>query len=142
MRQIKQIIAGKAPKIISVSPLSTVLDALKMMAETDVGAVLVMEGERLIGVFSERDYARRVVLQGKTSRDTLVREVMTERIVCVHPTQTVQESMALMTEVRCRHLPVVEDGRLCGVVSIGDLVKEIISEQEFLIQQLESYIMQ
>jgi CBS domain-containing protein len=142
MRQIKQIIAGKAPKIISVSPLSTVLDALKMMAETDVGAVLVMEGERLIGVFSERDYARRVVLQGKTSRDTLVRDVMTDRIVCVHPTQTVQEAMALMTEVRCRHLPVVEDGKLCGVVSIGDLVKEIISEQEFLIQQLESYIMQ
>jgi CBS domain-containing protein len=142
MRPIKQVIAGKSPKIISVSPLATVFDALKLLEESDVGALLVMDGDRLLGIFSERDYARRVVLQGKTSREALVQEVMTERVVCVQPNQTVAEAMTIMTEVRCRHLPVVEDGKLIGVVSIGDLVKEIISEQEFLIQQLESYIMQ
>lgn len=142
MRPIKQVIAAKSPRIISVAPLATVFEALQLLAETDVGALLVMDDERLVGIFSERDYARRVVLQGKTSRETLVREVMTERVICAQPSQTVEEAMAMMTELHCRHLPVVEDGRLIGVVSIGDLVKEIISEQEFLIQQLESYIMQ
>ena len=142
MRPIKQVIAAKSPRIISVAPLATVFEALQLLAETDVGALLVMDDDRLVGIFSERDYARRVVLQGKTSRETLVREVMTERVICAQPSQTVEEAMAMMTELHCRHLPVVEDGRLIGVVSIGDLVKEIISEQEFLIQQLESYIMQ
>jgi CBS domain-containing protein len=143
MRPIKQLLDGKAShQIYSVSPDASVFDALKVLAETDVGALLVMDGDRMVGIFSERDYARRVVLQGKSSRDTLVREVMTERIVCVQPNQTVEEAMAMMTEVRCRHLPVVEHGRVIGVVSIGDLVKEIISEQEFLIQQLETYITQ
>ena len=142
MRPIKQVIAAKSPRIISVPPLATVFEALQLLAETDVGALLVMDDDRLVGIFSERDYARRVVLQGKTSRETLVREVMTERVICAQPSQTVEEAMAMMTELHCRHLPVVEDGRLIGVVSIGDLVKEIISEQEFLIQQLESYIMQ
>jgi CBS domain-containing protein len=143
MRPIKQLLDGKSShEIYSVSPNATVFDALKTLAETDVGALLVMDGERMLGIFSERDYARRVVLQGKSSRETLVREVMTERIVCVQPNQTVEEAMAMMTEVRCRHLPVVEHGRVIGVVSIGDLVKEIISEQEFLIQQLETYITQ
>ena len=142
MRPIKQVVAGKSPRIISVSPLATVFEALQRLAETDVGALLVMDDDRLVGIFSERDYARRVVLQGKTSRETLVRDVMTERVICVQPSQTVEEAMAMMTELHCRHLPVVEDGRLIGVVSIGDLVKEIISEQEFLIQQLENYIMQ
>jgi CBS domain-containing protein len=142
MRPIKQLLDGKSRDIISVSPNASVFDALKILADTDVGALLVMDGDRMVGIFSERDYARRVVLQGKTSRDTIVREVMTERIVCVQPNQTVEEAMAMMTEVRCRHLPVVEHGRVIGVVSIGDLVKEIISEQEFLIQQLETYITQ
>jgi CBS domain-containing protein len=143
MRPIKQLLDGKTShEIFSVSPNATVFDALKVLAETDVGALLVMDDDRMVGIFSERDYARRVVLQGKSSRETLVREVMTERIVCVQPNQTVEEAMAMMTEVRCRHLPVVEHGRVIGVVSIGDLVKEIISEQEFLIQQLETYITQ
>jgi CBS domain-containing protein len=143
MRPIKQLLSSKAShEIYAVSPNASVFDALKVLAETDVGALLVMEGDRMVGIFSERDYARRVVLQGKSSRETLVREVMTERIVCVQPNQTVEEAMAMMTEVRCRHLPVVEHGRVIGVVSIGDLVKEIISEQEFLIQQLETYITQ
>ena len=142
MRPIKQLLDGKSRDIISVSPHASVFDALKILAETDVGALLVMDEDRMVGIFSERDYARRVVLQGKSSRDTLVREVMTERIVCVQPNQTVAEAMAMMTEIRCRHLPVVEHGRVIGVVSIGDLVKEIISEQEFLIQQLETYITQ
>ncbi|HQR52766.1 MAG TPA: CBS domain-containing protein [Burkholderiales bacterium] len=143
MRPIKQLLDSKAShKIYSVAPHTSVLDALRLLAEADVGAVLVMDGERMAGIFSERDYARRVVLQGKSSRETPVREVMTDRIVCVQPSQTVEEAMAMMTEVRCRHLPVVEHGRVIGVVSIGDLVKEIISEQEFLIQQLETYITQ
>lgn len=143
MRPIKQLLDGKpSHEIFKVSPDVSVLDALKLLAETDVGALLVMDGDRMVGIFSERDYARRVVLQGKSSRQTPVREVMTDRIVCVQPNQTIEEAMAMMTEVRCRHLPVVEHGRVIGVVSIGDLVKEIISEQEFLIQQLETYITQ
>jgi CBS domain-containing protein len=142
MRPIKQLLEGKSRDIISVSPSASVLDALRILADTDVGALLVMDGDRMVGIFSERDYARRVVLQGKTSRETLVRDVMTERIVCVQPNQTVAEAMAMMTEIHCRHLPVVEHDRVIGVVSIGDLVKEIISEQEFLIQQLETYITQ
>ena len=142
MRPIKQLLVGKTRPIIAVSPDDTVYDALTVLAETDIGALLVMDGDEMVGIFSERDYARRVVLQGKTSRDTLVRDVMTQRVVSVLPNQTVAEAMAMMTEIRCRHLPVIEDGKVIGVVSIGDLVKEIISEQEFLIQQLETYIMQ
>jgi CBS domain-containing protein len=142
MRPIKQLLAGKTRPIISVSANDTVYDALTVLAEMDIGALLVMDGDEMVGIFSERDYARRVVLQGKTSRDTLVRDVMTQRVVSVLPNQTVAEAMAMMTEIRCRHLPVVENGKVIGVVSIGDLVKEIISEQEFLIQQLETYIMQ
>lgn len=142
MRPIKQLLIGKSRSIISVVPDTTVYDALVILADKDIGALLVMDGDELLGIFSERDYARRVVLQGKTSRDTLVRDIMTPRVVCVKPEQTVDEAMAMMTEIRCRHLPVIEHGKVVGVVSIGDLVKEIISEQEFLIQQLETYIMQ
>ena len=142
MRPIKQLLLGKSRSIISVVPDTTVYDALVILADKDIGALLVMDGDELLGIFSERDYARRVVLQGKTSRDTLVRDIMTPRVVCVKPEQTVDEAMAMMTEIRCRHLPVIEHGKVVGVVSIGDLVKEIISEQEFLIQQLETYIMQ
>lgn len=141
MALIKQILSGKSREVISVSPSATVYDALVLMAEKDVGAVLVMDGDRLAGIFSERDYARKIILHGRTSRETVIREIMTERVVCVNPYQAVEEAMALMTEVRCRHLPVVEHGKVMGIVSIGDLVKEIITEQEFVIQQLESYIM-
>jgi CBS domain-containing protein len=118
----------------------TVYDALKLMAEKNLGAVLVMEGDRLAGILSERDYARKVILHGKSSRDTLVREIMSERVVCVVPEQPAEECMALMTDKRVRHLPVLEGDQVIGVISIGDVVKAIISEQEFMIEQLEHYI--
>jgi CBS domain-containing protein len=111
------------------------------MADKDVGSVLVMEDGRLKGIFTERDYSRKIALVGKTSSGTLVREVMTEKVVFVRPTHTVDECMAIMTEKRCRHLPVIDGDKVLGVVSIGDLVKETISEQEFIIHQLENYIM-
>ena len=141
MKTIKQLL-GEAPrKPYAVSPTDSVFAALEMMAKQDVGALLVMDGERLAGIFSERDYARKVILQGKASRDTKVSEIMTEKVFYAKPTQTVDEAMALMTEKRIRHLPVMEDGaRVIGVVSIGDLVKETISHQAFVIQQLENYI--
>lgn len=137
---IKQVLNGKPREIFSVAPLATVFDALKLMAATNVGALLVMDGDRLVGLFSERDYARKIVLHGKTSRETPVREVMVERVPCVRPDQSVEEAMAIVTELRTRHLPVVEDGKVVGIVSIGDLVKEHISEQGFVIDQLERYI--
>jgi len=113
---------------------------LRLMAEKDVGALLVMEGARLVGILSERDYARKVMLQGKSSQDALVREIMTANVVTVDPAKTVEECMALVTQRRIRHLPVCEEDRVIGIVSIGDLVKEVIAEQEQTIKQLESYI--
>lgn len=124
-----------------MAPGDSVLDALKLMAQHDVGAVLVVEGATLIGIFSERDYARKIILHGKASKDTPVREIMTEKVFYVSPGQTVEESMALMTEKHIRHLPVLDsDKKVIGIVSIGDLVKEIISEQESIIRHLEAYI--
>jgi len=113
---------------------------LKLMAEKEIGAVLVLDGEQLAGIFSERDYARKVLLQGKSSKETPVREIMTEKVVCVHPEQTIEDCMGLMTDKRIRHLPVLEHKNVVGVISIGDVVKEMLSEQEFVIKQLESYI--
>lgn len=111
------------------------------MAKHEVGALLVMDGEQLVGIFSERDYARKIILQGKTSKETLVREIMSDRVAYVTPTSSLQECMALMTEKRFRHLPVLDDdGSVIGMISIGDLVKETIREQQFLIDQLERYI--
>jgi CBS domain-containing protein len=126
--------------VVSVAPSSTVLDALKVMAEKEIGAVIVIDGEHLVGIFSERDYARKVVLQGKASKDTPVREIMTERVVCVRPEQSIEDCMGLMTDKRIRHLPVLEHKKVIGVISIGDVVKEMLSEKEFVIKQLESYI--
>ena len=110
------------------------------MADKRVGALLVMEGDAIAGILTERDYARKIALLGRTSMSTLVRDVMTQNVMYVHPTQTSEECMALMTENRLRHLPVVDNGRLLGLVSIGDLVKDIMSQQQFVIKQLEHYI--
>ena len=140
MRTVRDILQRKGTEVWSVTPETTVIDALKLMAEKNIGAVLVLDEDRVAGVLSERDYARKVILQGRTSQDTTAREIMSERVVGVEPQQTVEECMALMTDKRIRHLPVVEGGEVIGVVSIGDIVKNIISEQEFLIEQLEHYI--
>ena len=140
MKTVKQLLQGKTKALCTVSPGTPVFEALKQMAEKDIGALLVVENGRLAGILSERDYARKVILHGKSSHDTPVREIMTERVVYVQPKNTVEECMALMTDKRIRHLPVLDNDKLIGVLSIGDLVKETISEQQFMIKQLESYI--
>jgi IMP dehydrogenase len=113
---------------------------MKLMADKGIGALLVMEGAKLVGIISERDYARKVILQGRSSRTTAVQEIMTTRVAYAEPEQNIEECMALMTEIRIRHLPVIEAGEVRGVISIGDLVKSIIAEQKFIIEQLERYI--
>jgi CBS domain-containing protein len=140
MKTVAQMLERKPTGVISINADAAVLDALKLLAEREIGAVLVMDGTRLVGIFSERDYARKVVLKGKSAGDTKVSEVMTRQVVCVTPTQTNEECMALMTEKRIRHLPVIDHDRVLGVLSIGDLVKDTISEQQFIISQLEHYI--
>lgn len=140
MTTVRQLLASKGNSVVSVSPGARIIDALRLMADKDIGAVLVVEAGRVVGIMSERDYARKVILRGKSSQDSPVREIMTERVVYARPEQTVPECMALMTNKRIRHLPVLEGERLVGVLSIGDLVKETISEQEFIIRQLENYI--
>ncbi len=142
MKSIGQLLQSKEGKVVHVAPDQTVFDALMLMAKHEIGAVLVVDADKLIGIFSERDYARRVTLQGKSSREIMVREVMTEKVLYVHPGTTPEEGMALMTNKRVRHLPVLDaDGKIVGIVSIGDLVKETISQQEFIIKQLEAYIL-
>ena len=140
MSTVKEILRDKLPGIWSITPDATVYDALTLMADKNIGAVLVMDAGRLVGILSERDYARKVILHGKSSKDTLIREIMTGRVVCVHPEQTAEQCMALMTDKHVRHLPVLENDQVTGVISIGDVVKSIISEKEFLIEQLEHYI--
>jgi len=140
MKTVKEILQTKPQRLLSITPHATVLDALNMMAEHDVGALVVVDGERLAGIFSERDYARKVILHGKASKDTAVAEIMTHKVVCVKPEHSVEECMALMTDKRIRHLPVLQDKKVVGVISIGDVVKEVISEQRFMIEQLEHYI--
>jgi len=140
MKTVQQLLESKRHSVVSVSASSTVLDALKVMAEKEIGAVIVIDNEHLVGIFSERDYARKVVLQGKASKDTPVREIMTDKVVCVRPEQTIDDCMGLMTDRRIRHLPVLEHKKVIGVISIGDVVKEMLSEKEFVIKQLESYI--
>jgi CBS domain-containing protein len=140
MRPLQQLIDAK-PATVSVEPEDTVLQALTLLAQFDIGALLVLEQGRLVGIFSERDYARKVILKGKASKDTLVREVMSDKVSCVTPAQTVEECMALMTERRIRHLPVLgPQSEVLGIISIGDLVKEMISHQKFTIEQLVHYI--
>jgi len=134
------ILRFKGRSVHSVRPTDTVLKALGTMAEHDVGAVLVIEGGEVVGVLSERDYARKVALVGRSSRDSPVSAIMTTEVVSVAPERTIEECMALMTERRLRHLPVIENRRLVGLISIGDLVKAMIDEQEFTIRELKSYI--
>ena len=141
MKGIAQILKSKPSKVVhAITPNDTVYDAVRKMAEQNIGALLVMEGDEIVGIVTERDYARKVVLAGRSSRETPVSVIMTTQVLCVGPLQTTEECMAIMTENRLRHLPVVDDGKLIGLVSIGDLVKDIISEQQFTIEQLEHYI--
>ncbi|HSB49346.1 MAG TPA: CBS domain-containing protein [Burkholderiales bacterium] len=140
MKTLKQLLDAKGREVHTVAPEARVFDALKLMADKSVGALIVMEGGRIAGVISERDYARKVILHGGSIHELPVRDIMTSKVITVHPDQTVEECMALMTERRIRHLPVTEGERLIGVLSIGDLVKEVIAEQQQTIRQLESYI--
>jgi CBS domain-containing protein len=140
MKTVGDIIKKKGNHVWSVTPGTTVYDTLQLMAEHGIGAVVVLEEGRPVGIFSERDYARQVILKGRTSKDTPVREVMVSRVVFVRPEQSIEECMALMTDKRVRHLPVLERGALSGMLSIGDVVKEMISEKEFIIEQLANYI--
>ena len=140
MKTVRQLLQGKAAGVCSIGPDAPVIDALRLMAEREIGALVVVNGEKLAGILSERDYARKVMLLGKSSRDTPIGEIMTTKVICVSPQRTVEECMALMTEKRIRHLPVLDGGKLIGVLSIGDLVKEVIAEQKSTIEQLESYI--
>jgi CBS domain-containing protein len=140
MKTVRQLLQAKGGAIHSVSPDTRVFEALKLMAEKEIGALVVTDGGALVGIMSERDYARKVILHGKSSHDIPVRDIMTSQVLTVTPGQTVDQCMALMTSKRFRHLPVTEAGKLVGLVSIGDLVKEVIAEQEQTIKQLESYI--
>jgi CBS domain-containing protein len=140
MKTVAQMLKLKPSGVICIRPDVPVLDALRLLADKDVGAALVMDGPRLVGIVSERDYARKVALKGRSAEDTPVSEIMTREVVCVTPTRTNEECMALITEKRTRHLPVVDNGRVVGVLSIGDLVKDAISEQQFVIDQLVHYI--
>lgn len=141
MKTLKQLIEAKPYKVLSIDQDRTVYEALQMLARYDIGALLVVADDKPVGVFSERDYARKVILHGKASREIPVREVMSEKLICVNLNETVEECMAIMTDRHIRHLPVLAaDGAVAGFLSIGDLVKEVISEQTFIIGQLEHYI--
>jgi CBS domain-containing protein len=140
MITVGEILNRKGHDIWSISPNATVYEALELMADKNIGAVLVTDGGTLVGILSERDYARKVILKGLASKEVPVRRIMTDRVICVRTDQTAEDCMALMTDKRVRHLPVLEYDQLVGVISIGDVVKAIISDQEFIIKQLENYI--
>ena len=141
MTVVAEILKSKIDgSVHSIVPTATVLQALQTMAERRIGALLVMEGDAIVGILTERDYARKIALMGRTSLTTLVSDVMTTAVMYVQPTQSSEECMALMTQNRLRHLPVVDDGMVIGMISIGDLVKDIISEQQFIIEQMKHYI--
>jgi len=141
MATVNQMLQSKGREVYTIAPQVTVLEALQMMADWDVGALVVVEGDDIAGIFSERDYARKIVLLGKSSRETPVSEIMTADVICVAPQQTADKCMAIMTDRRIRHLPVLgDDGRLAGIISIGDVVKAIIADQRVMINHLEDYI--
>jgi CBS domain-containing protein len=140
MGKVRNILQKKSNIVLSIVPDTTVYDALDLMVEKNVGALLVLEDNHLMGIFTERDYARKVILKGKASKETLIREIMTEDPITVSPENTIEECMFLMTNKFIRHLPVIESGELKGIVSIGDVVKYIIEEQKFIIENLEHYI--
>lgn len=140
MKLVSHLLDTKGREIISISENASVLDAIRVMAERAVGSLLVMDGEQLKGIVTERDYARKVILEGKSSKSSQVSEVMTRQVLCVTPQQTIDECMALMTDKRARHLPVLQNKKVIGIVSIGDLVKAMINEQQVLIDHLQHYI--
>lgn len=137
---VRQILEAKGSTTFSLPPTATVYEALEVMAKNDVGSVVVADGDCLLGMFTERDYARKLILQGRSSKEARVSELMTSNILTVSPTQTIDDCMAMITDNRVRHLPVVEKGRLVGIISIGDVVKAVIADQQRTIQQLSSYI--
>ena len=140
MKKIKQILSTKGGDVYTIDKEACVFDAIKLMAEKEVGALVVTDGDKLAGIISERDYTRKVILKGRTSQQTRIEEIMTTDVITVHSKATIKECMSLMTENRIRHLPVTDGDRLVGMLSIGDLVKAIIAEQQFTIEQLQSYI--
>jgi CBS domain-containing protein len=140
MTMIKQVLDSKGRDVLSIRPDTSIYEAVTLMAERGVGALLVMEGDRLVGLVGERDCAWKVILEDRSPRETDVKQIMTKNILCVDPEQTVEGGMALMTDKRIRHLPVVNGDRVEGIISIGDLVKAIIADQQFVIEQLEHYV--
>jgi CBS domain-containing protein len=140
MKTVAELLRAKPSRVVSVRPDQSVLEAIKVLAEEDIGAAIVMTGERLVGIFSERDYTRKVVLKGRSSDTTRVQEIMTANVIVVSPRTRSRECMQLMTEKNIRHLPVVDEGRVVGMVSIRDIVSDIIADQDFTIEQLEHYI--
>jgi len=140
MSTIKQILDTKGYAVWSIHPQETVFAAIQQMAEHEVGALVVLEGDAVVGIISERDYARKVTLKGRSDRETAVRDIMTPDVIYIRLDQSIEECMSIVTERRIRHLPVLDNGQLVGIISIGDLVKTIIAEQQFIIAQLEHYI--
>lgn len=142
MKNVKDILKSKKVGILTIAPDATVLAAIELMAEKNVGSLLVMEGDKLVGIITERDYSRKVILAGKSSSNTQVKEIMTQKLVVIQPSSTIEECMVLMIENSVRYLPVIEDGKAIGVISIGNVVNTIISEQNIVISNLQQYIMQ
>ena len=138
--KVKDILQVKGDAVVSVSPDTIIFDALSLMSKFNVGAVLVMDNDKLVGVFTERDYARKIILKGRTSLDTSVSEIMSDELITVHPEESIAECMVIMSNKRVRHLPVVQKGQLIGIISIGDVVKYIIEEQEVVIEHFKMYI--
>ena len=140
MKTVQDLLDENNRELIKIDPNQTVFEALTMLSKYDIGALVVMNGEILSGIFSERDYARKVILSGKSSKETLVKEIMTEKVKCISPQNNIEDCMKIMTESRFRHLPVLKDDKVLGIISIGDIVRETITYQKFIINQLEQYI--